>query len=149
MSRALVLAGLALALMAADLDAGAKDAGWTDGGLADAGPRAAPSLPGSSWLHADGGFFSDAGVSDVVVVAVGGSQPVQFPHPIIFGHCDDQTILRIDGTEDTLVFRGVASGHTFCGFWYRRQSYPNRYVEVTVVGPPAPPDAGHRLFWQR
>jgi hypothetical protein len=143
MLRSLTLAGLALVLMGADVDAGTT----TDAGVGDAGVKPAPPSPKASWVNADGGFFSDAGVSDLVVVPVGGSQPVQFPHPIIFGHCDDQSLLRIDGTEDTLIIRGVAPGKTYCGFWYRKQSYPNRYVEVTVVGD-AVPDAGTRLFWQ-
>jgi len=150
MLRALALTAVALASMGVDagLDGGARtDASLADGGVVDAGART-PAVT-SSWVHADGGFFTDAGVSDVVVVAVGGSQAVQFPHPIIFGHCDDQSLLVIDGTEDALVFRGVAPGTTYCGFWYRRQSYPNRYVEVTVVGPAAAPDAGPHLFWQR
>ncbi|MCC6337197.1 MAG: hypothetical protein IT380_24785 [Myxococcales bacterium] len=135
MVRTLALAGLAWSLFGADgrgVDGGAvgRDGGTPDAGAVDAGPLEVKA----SWLHADGGFFTDAGVSDVVVVPVGGAQEVRFPHPLVSGHCDDQDVARIEGTDDTLIFRGVVPGHTFCGFWFYEQPFPNRYLELTVVG---------------
>lgn len=133
MLRTTLLSVLALALLGAEggapSDAGTPDAGQPDAGAA----RVVPVGPRASWVHADGGFFTDAGVSDLVVVPVGGAQKVTFPQPIISGHCDDQSLLTIDGTEDSLIFRGVAPGHTHCGFWFHQQPFPNRYVGVTVV----------------
>jgi hypothetical protein len=142
MLRALAFVSLIGSLVGADgggldagaIDAGAGDAGLTDAGAADGGP---PKVT-ASWVHADGGFLTDAGVSDRVVVPVGGFQEVRFPHPLLAGQCDDPDIARIDGSGDTLIFRGLVPGHTFCGFWFYRQAWPNRYVELTVVGD-APP----------
>lgn len=156
MLRALAAAALALALFAVDaprdagegLDGGVTDGGASDGGVVDAGPPP----PKSSWQYVeDGGFLDeDAGISDRVVAPVGGSQSVRFPHPVIFGHCDDQSLFRIDGTEDTLIFRGLKPGRTHCGFWFVRQPFPNRFVEVTVPGHEAPVDAGKPVpFWAR
>lgn len=143
-----------LSLSLAALAAGGDDAGPTDAGLSDAGDRlgrdagsprgdggsdAGTSPPPKrarwSWTHADGGWLLDGGVSDLLTVSVGETAEVRFPHPIILMQCDE-VLLSLSATEDTLLLTGEKAGHTQCGFWWFRQPFPNRMMDVTVA--PAP-----------
>lgn len=149
MLRAVTAAVLALALLG--VDGGEPDAGSVDGG-ADAGaPDAGRPSVTASWVHADGGLLDEeTGVSDRVVVPVGGRQDVLLPQKLLYGHCDDQSLLRIDGEGDTLIFRGLKPGRTHCGFWFHESPFPGRYVEVVVAGEAPAVDAGPRVpFWAR
>lgn len=125
-------------------DAGARprpDAGTprSDGGSADGGGDAGTSPPPKrarwSWTHGDGGWLLDGGVSDILTVSVGETAEVRFPHPIILMQCDE-VLLSLSATEDTLLLTGEKAGHTQCGFWWFRQPFPNRMMDVTVA--PAP-----------
>lgn len=152
--RAVIATALALLLTGVDAgprepaDAGAPDGG-VDGGAPDAGVT--PRAPRASWVHADGGLLdAETGVSDRVTVPVGGKQEVLLPQKILYGHCDDQSLLRIDGDGDTLIFRGLAPGRTHCGFWFFESPFPARYVEVVVTGEAPRVDAGRVVpFWAR
>lgn len=144
------LSCLSLATLARDADdagtsdAGSADAGarlMRDGGLAprdgglDAGVPVALKRARWSWTHGDGGWLLDGGVSDVLSVSVGETAEVRFPHPIILMQCDE-VLLSLSATEDTLLLKGEQAGHTQCGFWWFRQPFPNRMMDVTVH--PAP-----------
>jgi hypothetical protein len=110
-------------------DAGLADAGARDGGTPDTGP---PKRARWSWVHADGGWLLDGGVSDVLSVSVGETAEVRFPHPIILMQCDE-VLLSLSATVDTLLLKGEKAGHTQCGFWWFRQPFPNRMMDVTVA----------------
>lgn len=147
-----VLSCLSLAALAAGGDdAGPADAGTGlgrdagtprgDGGSADgggdAGTRPPPKRARWSWTHGDGGWLLDGGVSDLLTVSVGETAEVRFPHPIILMQCDE-VLLSLSATEDTLLLTGEKVGHTQCGFWWFRQPFPNRMMDVTVGPPPEP-----------
>ncbi len=115
---------------AAPSDAGRTDAGRTDGGHPAAG---APPRPRArwEWVHGDGGWLLDGGVSDILTVSVGETAEVRFPHPIILMQCDE-VLLSLSATQDTLLLKGEQAGHTQCGFWWFKQAWPNRMMDVTV-----------------
>jgi hypothetical protein len=145
-------AAAALTLLVLGVDArprAAADAGDEEGGAPDGG--VAPATPRASWVHADGGLLDEAtGVSDRVTVPVGGQQEVRLPQKLVYGHCDDPSLIRIDGDGETLVFRGVTPGRTHCGFWFFESPFPARYVEVVVTGEAPRVDAGRVVpFWAR
>lgn len=116
-------------------DAGRPDGGVTarDGGV-DAGleVRAPPAPERWKWVHGDGGWIADGGVSDFLTVRVGETARVQLELPIVLMQCDEQ-LLELDATEDTLLLKGVKPGHTMCGFWYFQRAWPHRYMDVTVT----------------
>lgn len=119
---------------ARDGGVGAADGGARDAGV-DAGVREVPKRPRWSWVHGDGGFLLDGGVTDVLSVSIGETAEVRFPHPILLMQCDE-VLLGLSATEDTLLLKGEKAGHTQCGFWWFRQAWPNRMMDVTVL--PAP-----------
>lgn len=156
------LACLCLAAHAATDGGGAAeeppDGGALDGGARDAGADMAPAAPIATWDSIDGGLLdAETGLSDRVTLTVGASQRVTLPQHIMSGHCDDQSLLRIDGEGETLIFVGLKPGRTHCGFWFSVQPFPSRYFEVLVLAPgtlpprpPPVPDAGPpRPFWSR
>lgn len=123
---------LLLASSTAAPDAGRLDAG-VDAGASDAGtPDAGPPARRASWVAAsDGGYLADGGISDLVVVPVGGKIGHRFPHPTILIQCD-RPLVEITADVDTIYLHGLDAGHTQCGFWFFRQPFPNRFADVTV-----------------
>lgn len=119
----MVLRLIALWLLAFD--------GGADAGLLDAG---APTPPPTrwQWTHADGGWLNDAGVTDTLTMRLGEVAEVQLPRPIILMQCDEP-LLSLDATIDTLLLKAVKPGSTRCGFWYDKQSWPHRTLDVTVA----------------
>lgn len=117
---------LLLALSAGD-DAGAPDGGTPDAGLATPAPA-----PKFSWVHGDGGWIADGGVTDLLTVRVGETARVVFPFPLVLMQCDDP-LLELGASEDTLLLKGLQPGSTRCGYWYYQQAWPHRYMEVTVT----------------
>ncbi len=121
---------LIVSVLSADagVDGGAVDAGLVDAGVAEP----AQVVPARwSWVHADGGWLDDAGVTDRVVMRMGETAEVQFPLPIVLMQCD-APLLTLGATLDTLLLTAVQPGRTTCGFWYRPQSWPHRTLDVTV-----------------
>jgi hypothetical protein len=125
MRRAGLIALIPLLALAADGGSSTADGG---AGL-DAGQRPAPQR--WRWTHADGGWLDDAGTTDVLVVPLGETARVQFPLPIVLMQCDAE-LLRLAATRDALLLTGTDAGHTSCGFWFFKQSWPHRYMDVTV-----------------
>jgi hypothetical protein len=123
-------------LAAVDGGVAAPDGGHPDAGVAarDAGVEArAPAAPERwKWVHGDGGWIADGGVSDFLTVRVGETARVQLELPIVLMQCDEP-LLELDATEDTLLLTGLKPGHTMCGFWYAQRAWPHRYMDVTVT----------------
>jgi hypothetical protein len=104
-----------------------------DGGDVDAGMPSPPAAPARwRWSHADGGWLDDAGVTDTLTMRVGEVAEVQLPRPIILMQCDEP-LLELGATADTLLLKAVKAGRTRCGFWYDKQSWPHRTLDVTVT----------------
>lgn len=111
----------------------AADGGVLDGGVPDAGAVDAGAPPRKwKWEHADGGFLTPDGVTDVLTMRVGEVAQVKLALPIMLMQCDSQ-LLTLDATVDTLLLKAVKAGHTRCGFWYRANAYPHRTMELTVT----------------
>lgn len=107
-----------------------SDGGLSDAGTPDAGEVSTPKR--WTWTHAtDAGFLTPDGVTDVVTMRVGEIAQVKLDLPIILMQCDE-TLVTLDATIDTLLLKAVKPGHTRCGFWYRKNGYPDRTMELTV-----------------
>jgi len=105
-----------------------------DGGVDAGAVPVEPTPPAPAhwtWTHADGGWLDDAGTSDRLTVRVGETAQVKFTAPIILMQCDEP-LLDLGATLDTLLLTGKRAGSTKCGFWYRKNSYPDRLMQVTV-----------------
>ncbi|MFT3714081.1 MAG: hypothetical protein QM817_40990 [Archangium sp.] len=116
-------------LLLAALDGGATpDAGTLDGGVVDAGPVAPPRW---QWTHDGGWWLNDAGLTDVLTMRVGETAEVKLPHPIILMQCD-VPLVTLGATQDTLLLTAVQKGDTHCGFWFKKNSWPDRSMELHV-----------------
>jgi hypothetical protein len=121
---------------------GAPDAGQPgDGGVAGRDGGARPEVdagrpdagPPASWRAFTGESLFDGGVSDLVELKVGASIEVSFPRQTVSIVCDDVTLFTLEPLVTTFRFTGLKPGHTHCGFWFEPNSFPNRYVDITVL----------------
>ncbi|MBL8917014.1 MAG: hypothetical protein JNM17_40290, partial [Archangium sp.] len=106
-------------------DAGASDAG-VDAGVVDAGP------PRWQWTHDGGAWLTKDAVTDILKMRVGETAQVKLPLPIILMQCD-QPLLTLGATSDTLLLTATKSGDTRCGFWFRKNAFPDRTMELHVA----------------
>ena len=109
----------------------AADAGIPDAGVVDAGVTIEAPPARWKWLAGDGGWLTDAGISDILTVRVKETARVIFPFPIVLMQCDEP-LLELGANEDTLLLTGAKAGHTTCGFWFYEQAWPHRSMDVTV-----------------
>jgi hypothetical protein len=124
---------LALVLMAAlGADGGVSTDGGVslDGGLDGGVPEKVVNTKWT-WFHADGGFLTPDGVTDTLTMRVGEVAHIHFDLPIILMQCDEP-LLSLDATLDTLLLKAIKPGKTRCGFWYRKNSYHDRTMELNV-----------------
>jgi hypothetical protein len=124
-------------LLLAAVDGGGVGAGvdgGVDGGVGagvDAGVRdAGPSR--WQWTHDGGGWLDDGGVTDVLRMRVGETAEVKFPHPILLMQCDEP-LLTLGATFDSLLLTAVKPGDTRCGFWFKKNSWPDRTMDLHVA----------------
>lgn len=102
-----------------------------DGGIDGGVVRVEPTSTSWKWAHADGGFLTPDGVTDTLSMRVGETAHIKLDLPIILMQCDEP-LLQLDATIDTLLLKALKPGKTRCGFWYKRNSYPDRTMELTV-----------------
>lgn len=112
-------------------DAVIPDGGSSDGGVPDAGTTVDAGPARWKWIAGDGGWLTDAGISDILTVRVKETARVIFPFPIVLMQCDEP-LLELGANEDTLLLTGAKPGHTTCGFWFYEQAWPHRSMDVTV-----------------
>lgn len=111
------------------VDAGTPDGG-VDAGVADAGIDAGP--PRWQWTHDGGAWLTKDAVTDILTMRVGETARVNLPLPIILMQCD-QPLLTLGATTDTLLLTAIKPGDTRCGFWFRKNGYPDRTMELHVA----------------
>lgn len=116
-------------LLLSAFDGGAApDAGTRDAGVSDAGSAVPPRW---QWTHDGGGWLNDGGVTDVLTMRMGETAEVKLPHPILLMQCD-LPLVTLGATQDTLLLTAVQKGDTRCGFWFKKNSWPDRTMELHV-----------------
>lgn len=105
-----------------------------DGGVApDAGVELTEPAPTRwQWTHDGGAWLDGNGLTDRLTMRVGETAQVKLPLPIILMQCD-QPLLTLGATSDTLLLTAIKAGDTRCGFWFKKNAFPDRTMELHVT----------------